>query len=84
MPPRDGVDEGAPILPEEEPEAPAFAKVQLVAVQASHGGQDVAWHPELAAGQPCPRGCGYTLKRHRSTVYCGFCKQRWWSKRPLG
>jgi hypothetical protein len=46
------------------------------------GGHDVSWHPELQAGVMCPQCQRYKLKRHHSTVFCRFCRVRWWSKRP--
>jgi hypothetical protein len=51
----DDVDEGAPLPLEEDAEPPAFATVRLVDVQASAGSHDTRWHPELAAGLPCPQ-----------------------------
>jgi hypothetical protein len=72
--------EGEP-QPLEETEAPAFATVRVVDVQRGTGIQDTAWHPELAAGMPCPQCQEHKLKRNRSTVYCGYCRQRWWCKR---
>ena len=75
-------DEGEPLPLEEEHEAPQFAHVRLVDVQRSMGSYDTTWHPELAAGMACPQCGDHKLKRHRNTVYCGFCRQRWWCKRP--
>jgi hypothetical protein len=74
-------DEGIP-LPLEEREAPTFATVRVVDVQREMGSHDTRWHPELQAGVKCPRCQQHKLKRQRNAVYCGFCKQRWWSKRP--
>ena len=75
-------DEGEPLPLDEEHEAPAFATVRLVDVQVSMGSHDTAWHPEMKAGMTCSRCQKHTLKRHKNTVYCGFCKHRWWSKKP--
>jgi hypothetical protein len=78
-----GVDENIPLPIEEDEEAAAFVTVRVVDVQRSMGSHDTAWHPELAAGMDCPQCQRHKLKRHRSTVYCGFCRQRWWCKRPI-
>ena len=77
-------EEGEPLPLADDDAAPAYTTVRLVDVQRGEGswGQDTTWHPELAAGMPCPQCQRHKLKRHRSTVYCGFCKQRWWCKRP--
>jgi hypothetical protein len=77
----DQFNEGLP-LPIEETTAPAFATIRLVDSQPSHGAQDLRWHPELSPGMQCPLCREHPLKRHKSTVFCGTCKQRWWSKRP--
>jgi hypothetical protein len=82
--PREAINEGEPIHPPEEDDAaPAFATVRLVEHQRSMGAHDVAWHHDLQHGMVCPRCERYKLKRHRHTVYCHFCKQRWWSRRPV-
>lgn len=86
-------DEGEP-LPLEEREAPVFPTMREVAVARGEGwAQDLAWHDDMQAGMPCPRcvvprlpstrGRVKKLKRHKSTVYCEFCRVRWWSKRPM-
>jgi hypothetical protein len=80
--PRAEINEGEPIHPDEDHEAPAFVQVRLVEHQRSMGAHDVTWHNELQHGRVCPRCERYTLKRHRHTVFCHFCRQRWWSTKP--
>jgi len=86
------LDEGQPLPFDDEHEAPQFATVKLVEVQRGEGwAQDTAWHNELQAGMTCPQcylpaGAQHKerknrLKRHRNTVFCAFCKKRWWSRR---
>jgi hypothetical protein len=74
--------DGEPLPLDEGPEPRPFTTVRLVDVQASGGTQDLAWHPELAPGLACPQCQEHPLKRHRSTVYCHFCRRRWWSRAP--
>jgi hypothetical protein len=77
------LDEGQPLPLDEEHEAPQFATVRVVEVQRGEGwAQDTRWHPEMRAGDKCPQCDRHKLKRHRNTLFCSFCKQRWWSKRP--
>jgi hypothetical protein len=77
------IDEGQPLPLDEEHEAPQFATVRMVEVRRGEGwAQETRWHPEMRAGQQCPQCERHKLKRHRSTLYCGFCRQRWWSRRP--
>jgi ribosomal protein L37AE/L43A len=77
--PADRLDEGLP-LEVAEGTAPAFATVRLVEIQRSVGTVDLRWHDELREGMACPQCQEHKLKRHKSTVYCGFCRQRWWSR----
>jgi hypothetical protein len=80
---REAINEGAPIHPNEEREAPTFAQVRLVPHQRSMGSHDVTWHNELQHGMVCPQCTRYKLKQYRHTVYCHFCRQRWWSKKTV-
>jgi len=80
-PQEEAQDEGQ-VLPLEEADGRAYATIRLVEVQRSMGTQDLGWHPELQAGVKCPQCQKHRLKRWKSTVYCGFCKLRWWSRRP--
>jgi hypothetical protein len=75
--------DGEPLpLQDDDADGPTLP-VQLVEVQAGSGSQDLRWHPELAAGMPCPQCAGHKLKRHHNTLYCSFCRMRWWCKRPV-
>lgn len=76
------VDESIPIPYEDDDERPAFTTVRMIEGQVSHGSEDPAWHPELAAGQPCPVCQRYRLRAFRHTVYCHFCRKRWWCQSP--
>jgi hypothetical protein len=80
-PQADEVNEGE-VLPLEEHDAPQFATVRLVAVQPAGRAGETAWHNERQTGQTCPVCGRHKLKRAKNRVYCGFCREAWWSKKP--
>jgi hypothetical protein len=78
----------------EERDAPQFATMRMVDVQRSGRASETRWRDDLQAGTVCPlcvlppspwdkHGRTKRLKRWKSTVYCEFCRIRWWSHRPI-